>query len=586
MRSFFKMFFASCLGTVVGLIALTLISSLLLVGAVSALGSGDKPDVAKKSVLTISLGQHFSEQSQTDPLSSLTGGAGGVPGVYDVVRLIQHAQEDDDIEGIYLDANGSGNGFASSNEIRNALLEFKKSKKFILAHGDIISQGAYFIASAADKIYANASGAVDWSGYNVDVVFVKGTLDKLKIQPQIFYAGKFKSATETFRTTQMTEENKIQTREWLGDMYQYFLLKTGQARKIDTATLHNLANTGAIQTPQNALSAKLIDGLKFETEVKDEIKNRLDIDKHGKLNLIDITKYAEAVTYKRTGSNRIALIFGEGNIVDGKGGKEAIGSEEFVNMIRKARLDKSIKAIVFRINSGGGSALASENIWKELSLAKAEKPLVVSFGDVAASGGYYIAAPADSIFASPNTITGSIGVFGIVPNMQGFFNDKLGITFDGVKTATYADAGAIYRPLTPAEAGFIQQSIDRIYTQFKQRVAQGRKIDMAFVDSIAQGRVWSGEDALRLGLVDKLGGLGDAVACAARMAKVTDYRLREYPEKGSWLKELMGKSSEGPTASIRKELGEEQFHLYRQMIEVKQMCNIPQTRLPFQFFIR
>jgi len=586
MRSFFKMFFASCLGTVVGLIALTLISSLLLVGVVSALGSGDKPDVAKKSVLTISLGQHFGEQSQTDPLSSLTGGAGGVPGVYDVVRLIQHAQEDDDIEGIYLDANGSANGFASSNEIRNALLEFRKSKKFILAHGDIISQGAYFIASAADKIYANASGAVDWSGYNMDVVFVKGTLDKLKIQPQIFYAGKFKSATETFRTTQMTEENKMQTREWLGDMYQYFLLKTAQVRKIDTATLHNLANTGGIQTPQNALTAKLIDGLKFETEVKDEIKKRLDIDKYGKLNLIDITKYAEAVTYKRSGSNRIALIYGEGNIVDGKGGKEAIGSEEFVTMIRKARLDKSIKAIVFRINSGGGSALASENIWKELSLAKAEKPLVVSFGDVAASGGYYIAAPADSIFASPNTITGSIGVFGIVPNMQGFFNDKLGITFDGVKTATYADAGAIYRPLTAAEAGFIQQSIDRIYTQFKQRVAQGRKIDMAFVDSIAQGRVWSGEDALRLGLVDKLGGLGDAVACAARMAKLTDYRLREYPEKGNWFNELMGKSSEGPTAAIRKELGEEQFHIYRQMIEVKQMCNIPQTRLPFQFFIR
>jgi protease-4 len=586
MRSFFKMFFASCLGTVVGLIGLFLIGGFLLAGAISALSSGDKPDVAKSSVLSINLGQHFNEQSKANPLGSLTGDAEGIPGVYDVVRLINHAKDDDNIEGIYLDANGSGNSFASSNEIRNALLDFKKSKKFILAHGDVISQGAYFIASAADKVYANASGAVDWSGYNMDVFFVKGMLDKLKIEPQIFYAGKFKSATEIFRTTQMTEENKVQTREWLGDLYQYFLQKTSEVRKIDTATLHNLANTGAIQTPQNALTAKLIDGLKFESEVKDEMKKRLNIDKYGKLNVLDITKYSDAVTFKRSGTNRIALIYAEGNIVDGRGGDEAIGSEEYVTMVRKARLDKSIKAIVFRINSGGGSALASENIWKELTLAKAEKPLVVSFGDVAASGGYYIAAPADSIFASPNTITGSIGVFGIVPNMQGFFNDKLGITFDGVKTATYADAGAIYRPLKDAEKVFIQQAIDRIYLQFKQRVAEGRKKDMAFIDSIAQGRVWSGEDALRLGLVDKLGGLNDAVACAARMAKVTEYRLREYPEKGNWLNELMGKTRSEPTAKIKEQLGAEQYQVYKQMIEIKQMCNTPQARLPFQFVIR
>lgn len=586
MRSFFKMFFASCLGTVVGLMALFLIGGFVLVGAVTALGSGDKPDVAEKSLLTINLSQHFSEQSQENPLGALTGDAGGVPGVYDVVRLINHAKNDDNIEGIYLDANGSGNSFASSNEIRNALLHFKESKKFILAHGDVISQGAYFIASVADKVYANASGAVDWSGYNMDVVFVKGTLDKLKIEPQIFYAGKFKSATETFRTTQMTEENKVQTREWLGDLYQHFLVKTAEVRNIDTATLHNLANTGAIQTPQDALNAKLIDGLRYESDVKDEIKKKLGIDKYGKLNYIDITNYADAVSFKQSGSNRIALIYAEGNIVDGKGGSEAIGSEEYVNIIRKARLDKSIKAIVLRINSGGGSALASENIWKELSLAKAEKPLVVSFGDVAASGGYYIAAPADSIFASANTITGSIGVFGIVPNMQGFFNDKLGITFDGVKTATYADAGAVYRPLNEAERGFVQQGIDRIYLQFKQRVAEGRKKDIAFIDSIAQGRVWSGEDALRLGLVDKLGGLSDAVACAARMAKLKEYRLREYPEKGNWLNELMGKTANEPTAQIKQQLGEEQFRIYQQMVEIKQLCNTPQARLPFQFFIK
>ncbi|HEY0059092.1 MAG TPA: signal peptide peptidase SppA [Flavisolibacter sp.] len=586
MRSFFKMFFASCLGTVVGLFLLVLIGGFLLVGAVSALSAGDKQEVADKSVLSIQLGQNFTDQAQSNPLGSLTGDAESIPGIYDVVRLIRKAKTDDNIEGIYLDANGSGNSFASSDELRNALIDFKKSKKFILAHGDVISQGAYFVASVADKIYANASGAVDWSGYNMDVVFVKGTLDKLGIEPQIFYAGKFKSATETFRTTQMTEENKLQTREWLGDLYQYFLAKTGEARRLDTATLHDLANTGAIQTPQDALNARLIDGLRFESDVKDEMKRKLGIEKHGKLNLVPITKYADAVAFKQSGSDRIALIYAEGNIVDGAGGSGAIGSREYVDMVRKARLDKSIKAIVLRINSGGGSALASENIWKELSLAKAEKPLVVSFGDVAASGGYYIAAPADSIFASANTITGSIGVFGIVPNMQGFFNNKLGITFDGVKTANYADAGAVYRPLNEAEKGFVQQGIDRIYLQFKQRVAQGRKKDIAFIDSIAQGRVWSGEDALRLGLVDKIGGLEDAVLCAARMAKVKAYRLREYPEKGNWLNEFMGRKSDEPAAQIKAQLGEEGFRIFQQMSEVKQMVNTPQTRLPFQFFIR
>ena len=570
----------------VGLIALVLIGGFLLAGLVSALGSNEKPEVAKKSVLTINLSQHFKERSEENPLSVLTKDESSVPGLYDVVRLIKHAKTDDKIEGIYIDANGSNNGFASSEELRNALLDFKTSKKFVFAYGDVITQGAYYVASVADRIYANASGAVDWSGYNMDVVFVKGTLEKLKIEPQIFYAGKFKSATETFRTTEMTPENETQTREWLGDLYNYFLVKTSEARGIDTATLHNLANTGAIQTPQNALDKKLIDGLKFDDQVKDEIKKRLGIDKYGKLHLISIGRYADAVTFRNSGKDRIALIYAEGNIVDGKAGDNSIGSDNFVKIIRKARLDKSIKAIVFRINSGGGSALASENICRELSLAKIEKPLVVSFGDVAASGGYYVASPADSIFASPNTITGSIGVFGIIPNMQGFFNDKLGITFDGVKTATYADAGAVYRPLTKAEKVFVQQSIDRIYLQFKQRVAEGRRKDINYIDSIAQGRVWSGEDALRLGLVDKLGGLQRAVESAARMAKVKEYRLREYPEKANWLNELLGKSETEPIAKIKEQLGDENFRIYQQMLDVKQMCNTPQTRLPFQFFIR
>jgi protease IV len=581
MRSFFKIFFASFLALVV----FAVIVFFLAVGMVTSLATKDKPKVAEKSVLVLNLGQHFSEKHMENPLGMLSSDETDIPGLYDVVRLIRHARNDKNIAGIYIKANGNNNGYAASEELRNALMEFRESKKFVIAYGDMMSQGAYLVASAADRVYANPVGSVDWSGFNMDVAFVKGTLDKLKIEPQIFYAGKFKSATEPFRTNKMSPENRIQTTEWLGDLYRHFLGRVSKSRGIDTATLQRLANTGAIQTPQDAANNKLIDGLKYDDQVKDEIKKHLKLDKYDKINYISINTYSEAANFRQSGSSRIALIYAEGNIIDGKGDKENIGSEDYVKLIRKARLDKSIKAVVFRINSGGGSALASENIWRELALTKQEKPLVVSFSDVAASGGYYIASAADSIFALPNTITGSIGVFGIIPNMQGFFNEKLGVTFDGVKTANYADAGAVYRPLSTQEKGFVQASIDRIYTQFKQRVAEGRKKDTAYIDSIAQGRVWSGEDALRLGLVDRLGGLQQAVESAARMAKLKDYRLREYPERKSWLNELLGKTTTEPAARIKEQLGADNFRIYQEMLQLKQMVGVPQARLPFTFII-
>lgn len=581
MRSFLKMFLASF----VALIVFSLVLFFIVVGIISALATKEKPKVAENSVLTLNLAQHFNEKYQENPLRALAGEESSTPGLYDVVRLIKHAATDKHISGIYITANGNSNGYAASEEIRNALIDFKKSKKFVIAHGDVISQGAYMVASAADRVYTSPAGNIDWSGFNVDLAFVKGTLDKLKIEPQIFYAGKFKSATEPLRTTKMTPENRIQTTEWLGDLYHHFLLRVSQSRRIDTATLHGLANTGAIQTPQDALNHKLIDGLKYDDQVKEEIKKNLKLGKYDKINFITINTYSEAADFRQDGSSRIALIYAEGNIIDGKGDKENIGSEDYIKLIRKVRLDKSIKAVVFRINSGGGSALASDNIWRELVLTRQDKPVVVSFGDVAASGGYYIASAGDSIFASPNTITGSIGVFGIIPNMQGFFNDKLGVTFDGVKTATYADAGAIYRPLTGKEKSFIQAGIDRTYTQFKQRVAEGRKKNVAYIDSIAQGRVWSGEDALRLGLVDRLGGLDVAVASAAHMAKLKSYRLREYPERKSFLNSLLSKESSTPVAQIKEQLGEDNFRIYQEMLQIKRMVGVPQARLPFTFII-
>lgn len=574
------MFFASLLALVI----FAVLGFLILVSLISALGSKDKPEIADKSVLTINLAQHFAERKERNPLSALSSDESNAPGLYDVVRLIEHAKTDNKIKGIFIIANSNNNGFASSEEIRNAILDFKTSKKFVIAHGEMMSENAYYVASAASRVYANPTGSVEWDGFNVDIAFLKGTLDKLDIQPQIFYAGKFKSATEPFRTTQMTPENKMQTLEWLGDMYQHFLLKISESRKIDTSTLHELANTGAIQEAEHAFQHKLIDSLKYDDQIKDEIKQNLGIGKNDKLHFISINKYAEAVNLRRGGKDRIALIYAEGNIIDGEGNNESISSGDYIRLIRKVRLDKSIKAIVFRINSGGGSALASENIWRELSLAKADKPVVVSFGNVAASGGYYIATAADSIFAQPNTITGSIGVFGIIPNMQGFFNNKLGITFDGVKTAAHAD-GSVVRPMTETEKRFTQESVERVYLQFKQRVAQGRKLDINYVDSIAQGRVWSGSDALQLKLVDKLGGVQDAVDAAARMAKISDYRLREYPEKKSWMDELLNRKSSEPAAQLKKQLGEENYLIFKEMVQIRELCGTTQARLPFQFFI-
>jgi protease IV len=582
MRSFFKTFFAALLALVI----FTLLVFFFLVAFIGGLASKETPRVEAKSVLLLDLGQHFAEQLKENPFGMLSSEQEDVPGLYDVVRLLQTAKSDKKISGIYIIANANANGFAASEEIRNALLDFKKSGKFILAHGDFISQRAYGIANAADKIYVSPQGYVEWFGYSVDYAFLKGTLEKLEIEPQIFYAGKFKSATEPFRTDKMTPENQLQTSVWMNDLYGDLLTKTSETRKMDTATLHLLANEGVIKNAKNAFDHKLIDGLKYDDEVKDEIKSNLKIDKYEKINFISINKYMAAAGAYKTKGEKIAVIYAEGDIIDGKSGEGSIGSETYRNLIRKARLDQTIKAIVLRVNSGGGSSMASENIWRELELAKKEKPVVVSFGDVAASGGYYISCAADSIFALPTTITGSIGVFGIIPNMQTFFKNKLGITFDGVKTGPYADAMTITRPMNENEKKMIQSEIDMIYSQFKQRVSDGRKIDVVYVDSIAQGRVWTGARAKDIGLIDRFGGIDDAVKCAARMAKLTDFHVKEYPEPLNIFDQILGKKDPmNYSKKLKEEMGEENYKIYLEMKKVKELSGSVQARLPFQFFI-
>jgi protease-4 len=578
------MFFASLLAIVI----FTLIIFFFFVAWVANLTSASKPKIDSQSVLVIDLGQHYKEQVQQNLLGSLRGDEEkDVPGLYDVVRLINKAKTDEKISGIYLQCNPSPNGFAASDEIRNALADFKTSKKFIYAYGDVLTQKAYHIANTADKIYVSPQGYVEWNGFEVTLAFLKGTLDKLDIQPQIFYAGKFKSATEPLRVTEMTPENELQTSVWLGDLYNHFLLKASEARKIDTAELHRIANEGRVLTAKDAVDNKLIDALKYDDEVKDEIKAKLGIDKYQKINFVSINSYAASGVHKKFTGEKIALIYAEGDIVDGKGTQQGvIASEEYRKLIRKLRLDKSVKAIVFRVNSGGGSSLASETIWRELSMAKQDKPVVISFGDVAASGGYYISCAGDSIFANPTTITGSIGVFGIIPNMQGFFKNKLGITFDGVKTGPYADAGTMTRPMNENEKKMVQAEIDNIYAVFKKRVADARKKDTVYIDSIAQGRVWTGQRALDIGLIDKFGGLNDAVQCAARMAKISDYYLREYPEPVNFLDQLFGRSTPmNFNNQLKEELGEENYKLFDEMRKIREISGKMQARLPFSFSV-
>jgi protease-4 len=583
MRGFFKSFFAALLALTV----FTVILVIILAGVAGNLLSPGKADIGGKAVLVVDLSQAIKEQAVDNPLSGISSDDQyDMPGLYDVIRLLRHASQDSAIKGIYLKCNNDPNGFATNEELRQALIDFKKGGKFIYAYGEWIQQKAYYVAGIADKIYCNPKGGVEWKGFATEMLFLKGALQKLEIEPQIFYAGKFKSATEPLREDKMTDANRLQLTELLGDFYNRLLVSTARSRGQDTATLRRCASEHLIRHAQDALQYKLVDGLRYDDEVKDEIRNKLQIDKHAWINFVSLGKYAKGVDYKNSGKDKICLIYAEGEVVDGKGERDEIGADTYRWLIRKARFDDDVKAIVLRVNSGGGSSLASENIWRELSLARKDKPVVVSFGDVAASGAYYLSCNADSIFAMPGTITGSIGVFTVIPNLQSFFRNKLGVTFDGVKTAPEADLLTTSRPLTAEERTFVQDEIDTIYHDFKTRVADGRKRSVEYIDSIAQGRVWTGTLGLSLGLVDRTGTLQEAIDCAARMAKTNDYQLAEYPEPKSFIDRLLGnyKHTVGMKA-MKEEIGEEGYRTYTTIKKLKTMVGVSEARLPFDLVI-
>ncbi len=579
MKSFFKSFFAALLAIFV----FCILGFFILIGLVAGLSSTEKPTIGEDGVLVLDLNNAFKEQAVENPFAFLNKSEEvDVPSLYNVQRLLKHAKNDINIKGVYMLCANNPNGYGASEELRRAILDFKTSGKFVIAFGETITQKGYYLGAAADKVYCHPQGGLDWSGYSTSMLYLKGMLDKLEIQPQIFYAGKFKSATEPLRETQMTEANRLQTGIWLGDLYNHFLKAVADTRKMDTANLRALAVNGTIQTAHDALKNHLVDGLFYDDQLKAEINQRLKAQKNAKINFVSLGDYEKASDYQQSGEGRIALVYADGDIVGGKGDNESVGSDEFRTLLRKLRLDDDVKAIVFRVNSPGGSSLASDIIWREISLTRKSKPVIVSMGDMAASGGYYIACNADSVFANEGTLTGSIGVFSILPNFQPFFKNKLGITFDGVKTAPFADMGNTNRALTEVEKRFLQNSVDSIYHTFKTRVAEGRKKDMAYVDSIAQGRVWTGSRAISVGLVDKIGGLQEAILCAASMSKLSSYKLREYPEKKNILEQVMENYKKSVSSSLLKaEIGEKEYQLLQQVKQVRQMVGVPQSRLPF-----
>ncbi len=579
MKSFFKSFFAALLAMFV----FCILGFFILIGLVASLSTTEKPTIGDNGVLVLDLTSTFKEQSIENPFAFLNKAEDvDVPSLYNVQRLLKHAKNDANIKGVYMLCANNPNGYGASEELRRAILDFKTSGKFVIAFGETITQKGYYLGAAADKVYCHPQGGLDWSGYSTSMIYLKGMLDKLEIQPQIFYAGKFKSATEPLRETQMTEANRLQTSIWLGDLYNQFLKAIADTRKMDTANLRALAMNGSIQTANDALKNKLVDGLLYDDQLKAEINQRLKAEKNAKINFVSLGDYEKASDYQQSGDGRIALVYADGDIVGGKGDNESVGSDEFRTLLRKLRLDDDVKAIVFRVNSPGGSSLASDVIWREISLTRKSKPVIVSMGDMAASGGYYIACNADSVFANEGTLTGSIGVFSILPNFQPFFKNKLGITFDGVKTAPYADMGNTSRALTEPEKRFLQNGVDSIYHTFKSRVAEGRKKDMDYVDSIAQGRVWTGSRAITVGLVDRIGGLQEAIVSAAKMAKLSSYKLREYPEKKNILEQVMENYQKSVSSSlVKSEIGEKEYQLLQQVKQVRKMVGEPQSRLPF-----
>jgi len=583
MKQFMKFFTASCLGTIAALGVITL----LFLAFGSYLGS-QKPAFAKKTVLKIKLDGVIPEM--TDNVAS--SGGFSLPeealGLRRIKNLIEHAATDEKVSGILIESSQVNAGQATLRAIRESIETFKESDKFVYAYADFMSQSSYYLASAADSVFINPQGMVDVKGFGTLIPFFTEMLEDIGVEMEVFYAGDFKSATEPVRRTDMSPQNKLQTREFLNSMLSLYQEQVAASRGLTVAEIDQIMTNYSGRTAQGALEAGLIDGISYIDEVESLIRTKLDIKEDKKIKYKSLKKYDSAVEFpKNTSKDKVAVIYAEGTVNYGTDAKGEINETTYLKFINKVKNDDKVKAVVLRVNSGGGSSLTSDIIWRALEKVKeAGKPVIASFGDYAASGGYYIAAGADTIVAEPNTLTGSIGVFAMLPNASDLMNEKLGIYFDSVATHPMALGLSGVQDLSKKEGLFIQESVDEIYDTFLTRVADGRGMTKEAVHEIAQGRVWTGEKGKEIGLVDVLGDLDDAIALAAEAAGLEEYKISQYPfvEKTA-LEEILKAvaESDDAQAAMGFNMNSKEMALIKELKSQSQllMDPTPQARLPF-----
>lgn len=584
MKQFLKFTLAAAAGLMLGVFSIIIIFSIL-----AASGDSKEVQLDKPYVLRLELNGEIQDRVEEMPfdLSEITGQDVNILGLNDILANIKKAKTDENIKGIYIEIGMISAGFATREEIRNALLDFKESGKFITTYSEIYTQGSYYLASVADYICMYPEGGMELRGLNSTIPFFTNALKKMGIEPQVIRHGKFKSAVEPFMLTEMSDENREQIETYMGSIWEHFLKNVASDRKLTRDRLNEMAENLEIQTTEDAVRLGLVDSLFYRDQFQNHLANLMEQENYDDINFVSLKKYNKVKNENardKFKKEKVAVIYAQGEIQSGEGSETVIGSERISKAIRKARKDEKVKAIVLRVNSPGGSALASDVIWREMKLANEEKPVVVSMGDVAASGGYYIACASDKIYASPNTITGSIGVFGIMPNIEELMTDKIGITFDNVKTNKFADLGSVNRPLTQEEYDIIQKGVVDVYNTFTSKVAEGRDMSQENVDDIGQGRVWSGTNAMDINLIDEYGGLEAAVAGAAELAELEDYRIYELPEQKDPFQELLEQLEEDmQTSWIKYQLGD-QYKYYKTIQDIKHLKGV-QARMPYQFVI-
>ena len=589
-----KDFLKYVLATVTGIILLTVVMGIL--GAISLVGlaasSAGSTKVEENSVLTLALSGQMTERAESDPLATLTGQVSENLGLDNIIDAIKKARDEENIKGIYIESGiFSSDTPASSHALREALRDFKKSGKWIVAYADAYTQNTYYICSVADKVFLNPQGSVDWHGLSAQPYFLKDMLAKFGVRFQLSKVGKYKSAPETMTADKMSDANREQVTAYISGIWKVMLKEVSQSRRIPVDSLNAYADRFVATAEQkDLLRMRLVDKLLYTDEVKGEVRKLLKIDKDDDISQLTLADMG-SVKGKSQEGEKIAVYYAFGEIVDSESGNAMRGEQSIVankvcKDLEKIKDDDDIKAVVLRVNSPGGSAYASEQIWRAVTQLKAKKPVVVSMGGYAASGGYYISCAASYIYSEPTTITGSIGIFGMFPDFSNLLTEKLGVRFDEVKTNRHSAFGTMARPFNDEEMALLNQYIGRGYELFRKRVADGRKLPVSKVEEIAQGRVWLGNDALPIKLVDGIGSLDDAVSKAAQLAKLKEYQAVSYPEETSWLESLFGNDNKGSylDTQLRETLGE----LYEPVAYLKGMNrrSAIQARLPYYLIIK